>query len=305
VPKACSAPLPSEFTDRGARSDSTIGELRRHARDRLAAAAARAIEPREATLLLARVLERSEAALLSHGEAPVDRTLADRFERLLERRLEGEPFAYLVGEREFYGRSFEVDRRVLIPRPETEHLVAAVLERAPRGARVADLGTGSGCIALTLALERGDLSVVATDCSLPALRVAAANRLRLGLAGGVDLVAGDLFQPLALELLDVVASNPPYVDPAQRDSLQVEVRDHEPPEALFSGAPGAGGVESYRRLLAPGTPLRPGALLVLEIGAGQLDAVRDLAAAAYTVEHVVVDYGGIPRVAVLRRTRRR
>ncbi|HUP23381.1 MAG TPA: peptide chain release factor N(5)-glutamine methyltransferase [Thermoanaerobaculia bacterium] len=296
MPRACSGAPPSASTEPGARATTTAGELRARARRELVAAG-RELDGREATMLLARVLGCGEAALLAHPEAPVSATDEACFLALLERRLAGEPFAYLVGEREFYGRDFAVDRRVLIPRPETEHLVQAVLDLAPPRALVADIGTGSGCIALTLALERHDLRVVATDRSLPALRVAASNRRRHGLEDRVALLAGDLCDGLALSRFDVVASNPPYVDHEQRESLQVEVRDHEPPGALFAAE---GGLACYRRLLDARARRAPGSLLVVEIGAGQLEALRALALPAFELESVVHDYGGVPRVMALR-----
>ena len=188
---------------------ATVDELLADARRRLAAT----IEPsrREAALLLGHVLGLGEAQILARGERPVDAAHADRFGALLERRLAGEPFAYLVGEREFYGRSFFVDPRVLIPRPETEHLVDAALELSSTGElparpRLLDLGTGSGCLAITLALEL-DGFAVAADLSPAALAVARANAGRHGAADRVALAASDLTTGLAVNGFSITAGS--------------------------------------------------------------------------------------------------
>lgn len=237
--------------------------------------------------------------MLARDLEPVATTERQRYLELLDRRLQGEPYAYLVGEREFFGRPFHVDRRVLVPRPETEHLVEAALSLAPApGARLVDVGTGSGCIALTLALERPDLRLVATDLSLDALRVAARNRARFALDHRVALLAGDLTAALRLGRVEMVVSNPPYVSTADAADLAPEVREHEPALALFSEGDGLAAV---RRLLRAGEGLGAGAWIVLEIGAGQLDAVRTLARPCCELSRVVDDYAGIPRIVVLRR----
>lgn len=280
-------------------SAPTVGEVIAVARRRLARAP---FEPstREATLLLAHVLGRREVDLLARPETLLSATEAARFERLLERRLAGEPVAYLTGAREFYGRLFRVDSRVLIPRPETEHLVEAVLALdLPPRPRLLDVGTGSGCLSLTLAAERPDARVVATDRSLGALAVASLNRQRLGLADRVRLVAADLVAPLSVDGFDVVVSNPPYIDPAERPGLSTEVRDFEPPTALFAPA---GELALVRRLLDALEPVRPGTPMLLEIGLGQDEPLECLLRSApFRLEQLLPDYAGIPRVAHLRR----
>ena len=253
---------------------------------------------REAALLLGEVLGLEEAQLYARSDEDVPELAGVSYGQLIRRRADRVPMAYLVGRREFYGRSFEVDPRALIPRPETEHLVEAALECTDAGARVLDLGTGSGCIAITVALERPDASVVATDLSLGALAVAASNCRRHEVGGRVRLVRADLLSALRLQAFDVVVSNPPYIDTGVWHSLMPEVRDHEPPEALFAGD----GLDFYRRLFAAGDRFAAGQRLLLEIGQGQVDGVVELAKdAGFAVQGVVADLAGITRVIHLRR----
>ena len=254
--------------------------------------------PREATLLLSRILGWSEAQLLARDGEAVPEAAAERFQALLERRLTGEPVAYLLGEREFYGRPFRVDPRVLIPRPETEHLVEAALARAlPRAPLLLDVGTGSGILAVTLALEIPGARVVATDLSFGALAVAADNARRLG--AHLMPVRTDLAAGLDLSRFDLVVSNPPYIDPGEAPSLSPEVREFEPHLALF--APGRGD-SVLERLFGLCTGLRSGVRLLVEIGHGQLDTARRHAEASDLLfDEAVPDYAGIPRVVILRR----
>ena len=207
----------------------------------------------------------------------------------MQRRLAGEPLQYIRGKTEFFGREFRVDDRVLIPRPETEILVETAIERIDRGARVVDIGTGSGCIAVTLALERPDVCVMATDISVGALAVAAQNA-----NGSVELVGSDLLAAF-VEDFDWIVSNPPYIAAAEMQSLATEVRDHEPRRAL---TPGPAGTEVIARILDQAGRAR----IILEIAFGQLESVRDLAAAHhFNVDGVRNDLAGIPRVVVLSR----
>ncbi len=229
---------------------------------------------------------------------------AARFRGLLERRLAGEPTAYLFGEREFYGRSFRVDPRVLIPRPETEHLVEAALTfPLPERSWILDVGTGSGILAVTLALEIPGARAVATDVSPGALAVTSANARRLGVRDRVFPVGADLARGLNLARFDLVVSNPPYVDWTGAPSLSPEVYNFEPHVALFG--PGSGD-SLYARLFAdvsekPGG-LRSGVPLLVEIGYGQLDAVgRHAEASGLRVAGIRHDYAGIPRVVILER----
>jgi release factor glutamine methyltransferase len=278
---------------------ASVGQLLSEARPRLAATPFGA-PTREALLLLGHVLGLSEARVLARVDDEVPPTVERRFRELLERRLGGEPVAYLLGEREFYGRSFSVDSRVLIPRPETEHVVeAALAEALPAAPRILEVGTGSGCLAVTLALELPGSRVVATDLSAGALAVAAKNARRLGAADRVSLVRADLTDGLDLSRFDLVVSNPPYVDRSEIPQISLEVRDFEPHQALFP--PGAGD-SVLARLFARCTELRPGVGLVAEIGCGQLEAARrHVEAAGLALAGVREDYSGIPRVVVLRR----
>ena len=254
---------------------------------------------REAALLLGEVLRLSEAQLYARADDDVPEPAAVSYGQLIRRRADRIPVAYLLGRREFHGRSFAVDPRVLIPRPETEHLVEAALNCIDDGALVLDVGTGSGCIAVTLALERPGSRIVATDLSPGALAVAAANCRKHGVADRVRLVRADLLSALRPGAFDVVVSNPPYIDVGEWPSLMPEVRDHEPPEALFAGD----GLDFYRRFFAAGGFLDAGQRLLLEIGKGQLDAVRELAeGSGFDVEWMVADLAGIPRVLTLRAT---
>lgn len=201
----------------------------------------------------------------------------------------GEPLQYIRGRTEFFGREFRVDDRVLIPRPETETLVETAIERIEHGARVVDIGTGSGCIAATLALERPDLRLIATDVSMGALAVASKNA-----ADHVALVASDLLAAF-VEDFDWIVSNPPYIPAGDIATLEPEVRDYEPRLAL---TPGAAGTEIIGRILDQAGRAR----VILEIGYGQGDAVRDLAAAHhFNVSDLRNDLAGIPRVIVLSR----
>lgn len=254
--------------------------------------------PREAALLLGYVLGWREAQVLARDDEPISAPAAAAFRALVARRAAGEPVAYLTGEREFYGRTFRVDRRVLIPRPETEHLIEIALDLPlPAAPAILDLGTGSGCIAVTLALELPGARVVATDRALGALAVAAANAARLN-AAGVRLAGSDLDAALRLEAFDLVVSNPPYIGREEAAEMSPEVRDFEPEIALFS--PG-GSDTILRRLLAAGARLRSGAFLVLEMGHRQAPGLRDAMAPDLLLREVRPDLAGIPRVLVLER----
>ena len=257
---------------------------------------------REASLLLAYLLGLSEASLLARDRAAVDPDTIWRFDELVRRRASGEPAAYLLGAREFWGRSFRVDSRVLIPRPETEHLVELTLALdLPADACVADVGTGSGALAVTLAAERPRWRVLATDISLGALAVAHANARRHGVATRVWPVATDLLAGIDFSRIDAVVSNPPYVAPAEREDLQAEVALHEPELALYASDDGLGIIE---RLLREARALRPGGWLASEIGAGQRDAA--VAAAqeigGWELADVRRDLAGRDRVVLWKRT---
>lgn len=286
---------------------AAAGDVLAEARGRLAAAGIPQAG-REARLLLAHVLRLDEARLIARPETELAAAESGRFEELLERRAAGEPSAYLLGRREFYGREFAVDPRVLVPRPETEHLVEAALAlELPEAPRILDVGTGSGCVAITLALERPGARVVATDRSPGALAVARANAQTLaalalpatGADGGIRLVGANLAGGLDVAAFDLVVSNPPYIAEPEVPTLPVDVREHEPRDALVAGPT---GLEAYEGLLAQLAAARPGTPLLLEIGAGQARRVEALLeAAGFVHERTVPDYSGIPRVVIGRR----
>lgn len=251
----------------------------------------RGINPRDVDLLLGDLLGQSLSWLLAFGETLVD---AAPLEALLARRYAGEPLQYIRKRTEFYSREFYVDDRVLIPRPETELLVEATLEHAPDGGRVIDIGSGSGCIAITIERERPDLHVISIDRSIDALAVAAINRNRL--QSRVALAASDLLSAVRGQF-DVIVSNPPYVPLGEYEELAVEVRIHEPRIAL---TPGPSGMEIIDRIFDDSRRhLTPRGHLILEIGYGQEQTVRALARAkGFTIDAFLPDLAGIPRVVV-------
>lgn len=261
-------------------------------------------EPLDAPLLLAHVLGLSRAALIAHPEHPLTPAQAAAFEALIRRRAVGEPVAYLVGMHPFFDRDLLVTPDVLIPRPETEHLVELALAWAGGRAclRVVDVGTGSGAIALTLAAHLPQARVVAVDVSGAALAVAAKNVSRYGMDSRVRLVQGDLLTSFggALARFDVIAANLPYVPRAVLSDLAVT--RYEPRLALDGGAD---GLDVIRRLLAqaPDRLAAPG-LLLLEIEAGQGKAVRELVWRAFPGARVDVlaDYAGRDRIVRMERT---
>ena len=259
---------------------------------------------REAGTLLADLLRRDRAHLIAHSDdALAPRALAS-FRGRAARRASGEPAQYITGRQEFYRLDFEVTPAVLIPRPETELLVETALEilRDEAAPLVCDVGTGSGCVVVSLLHERADARGVALDISAGALAVAARNAARHGVSDRLELVASDCFDALAppSEKFSLVVSNPPYVAEADIAGLQREVREHEPRVAL---TPGGDGLSVIRRLLADAPRhLRPRGRLVFEIGFGQHEAVRELVAdaRAWTTLGVRPDLQGIPRAVALR-----
>jgi release factor glutamine methyltransferase len=258
----------------------------------IAIAAAGSGTPRlDAELLLAEALGVDRAALVTDPRREVAGPAVRAFQDAVRRRSAGrEPVAYILGRRGFRHIELAVDPRVLVPRPETELLVEVGLE-LPAGARVVDVGTGSGAVALALKHERPDLEVVGTDVSADALAVACANAERLGL--DVELLHGDLLA--GAEAVDAVLSNPPYVAERERAALAPEIVRHEPPGALFAGAD---GLDVIRRLV-PAAAAAGVRLLAIEVGAGQAAAVAGLMrAAGYERAGARRDLAGIERVVV-------
>jgi release factor glutamine methyltransferase len=248
----------------------------------------------DAEPLLADALGVDRAAIVSDPGRGLTPEQARRFQSYAMRRAQREPVAYILGTKGFRTIDLLVDRRVLIPRPETEHLVEAALE-LPHGARVADVGTGSGAVALALKAERPDLEVLATDASPDALAVARANAQRLGLE--VELLEGDLLAPVEGRL-DAVLSNPPYVADGERGSLAPDITRHEPALALFAGEDGL----SLIRRLAPQAAATGASMLALEVGLGQAGAVAEIVrGAGFPDTGAVADLAGIERVVVGRR----
>lgn len=232
------------------------------------------IAPEDAEALLAHALDRPRSWLYAHGDDELDEQAAARFGGLVQRRASGEPVAYLTGRRGFWSLELQVTPATLIPRPETELLVEIALAQLPhdRPLRVADLGTGSGAIALALAHERRNAQVVATDASRAALEVARGNASRLGLAN-VEFRHGDWLAPLAGERFDLIASNPPYIAAADEHLNQGDLR-FEPAAALASGAD---GLDAIRRLASGAVAcLAPGGWLLIEHGWRQGAQVRAL-----------------------------
>jgi release factor glutamine methyltransferase len=272
-----------------------------------------------AELLLMCALERDRTWLYTNPEARLDPAAAEKYSVLIQRRASGEPTQYITGQQEFWALEFEVTPDVLIPRPETEHVVEVALERlGPRGIkihlrtgtpsaplRIADVGTGSGCLAIALAREVPQAEIFATDISAPALAVAARNAARHDVADRIHFEQADLLENHVREsrvtnhevhLFDLIVSNPPYVAHNEAEQLPREIRDQEPDVALF---PGPTGVEMYSRLIEQaGSLLRKGGILVLELGYDSRDHVRSILAAqpGWTNVSLTNDLAGIPRV---------
>lgn len=287
-------------TDSHARLVPTARELLEDARERLRRADLDA-SSREASLLLSRALGLTEAELIARDREPVPAAEVARFTDWLERRLDGEPVAYILGEREFFGRRFHVDRRVLIPRPETEHLVERALALPlPDTARIVDLGTGSGCIAVTIACERPRARLVAVDRFPGALAVARRNTRRHRVASRVRLLAASWGRALDFGGVDLLVSNPPYVGSDEETSLSPEIRDFEPRAALLGGSPE--GTAAFADLLGSVRSVRPGTPLLCEIGAGRLGRIEEIAATrGWDIRDVVEDYAGLARIVRLSR----
>jgi len=229
------------------------------------AAVQSAIDRIDARALLREVLGRSDAWLIAHGDEALTDAQSRQYAALVARRTAGEPVAYILGRREFHGRDFAVTPATLIPRPETEMLVELALQRAPQGGRALDLGTGSGCIGLTLAAERPDLQVTLVDASAEALDVARCNAQRWAPANTL-LLQGDWLSALGERRYDLIVSNPPYVADGDTHLAQGDLR-FEPRAALASGAD---GLDAIRRIVA-GAPghLEPGGWLLIEHGYDQ------------------------------------
>lgn len=250
-----------------------------------------------AEMLLMFVLGVGRAYLYGHPERELAAKEEESYAEAIAERARGVPAQYIIGHQEFWGLDFVVTPAVLIPRPETEHVVEAALELAQgiERPRIVDVGTGSGCIALALASELKRAEIDAVDVSADALEIAKANAARLQLSDGVRFRTGNLLEGFGAEEFDLVVSNPPYVGECEADKVQAEVRKFEPHVAVFGGPQ---GTEIVTRLLEQAhRVLKPGGHVLVEIGFSQSEKVRQLAADFEDV-HFVEDLQGIPRVLV-------
>jgi protein-(glutamine-N5) methyltransferase, release factor-specific len=249
--------------------------------------------------LLLHLVGKNRAWLLTHLEDEFGGCKSIGYAQLIERRLAGEPIQYITGECEFYGLPFHVNRNVLVPRPETEHLVEKVLQLAARfeRPRIVDVGTGSGAIPIALAVNCPDAQLTAVDIFQAALDVATTNAKANGLDRRIRFLHGDLLSPVTCEEFDIIVSNPPYIPDSDRNSLAVEVRNYEPAQALFAGA---AGLDVYQRLIPQARRvLRTGGHLAMEIGFGQAASVATLLRdAGFSVIESIRDLQGIERVIV-------
>jgi release factor glutamine methyltransferase len=255
-----------------------------------------------AELLLMFTLECDRAYLHAHSERILSAGEQDRYGQALTDRESGMPAQYITGHQEFWGMDLIVTPAVLIPRPETEHLIETVLKRvgrapSPAALRIVDVGTGSGCIALALAKELRSAEIHATDISPAALEIARANAARHQLQHRVQFHQTDLLQGLEPGAFDFVVSNPPYVGEAEEDQVQLEVRKYEPRNAVFAGA---SGLEVIERLIPQAREsLKPGGWLVMEVSGTIAGRVRELLP-GWNDARITNDLQGIPRVASAR-----
>lgn len=251
-----------------------------------------------AEVLLSHCLSVDKTYLYTHDERELTAAEAQKLEDFVYERISGVPAQYIVGRQEFFGRYFTVNPAVLIPRPETELIVETVLElKPPAGSRIIDVGTGSGCIGITLALELPETQVTLTDVSLDALRVARLNAANLG--ASVSIACMDLLDAVSGPF-DFIVTNPPYVSRKEASRLQIEVREHEPEVALYGDDD---GLAAFRRLIPAAERLvRPGGYLIAEMGFGMEERVLSLFSDAWEKLPTRKDLQGIPRTICVRRT---
>jgi release factor glutamine methyltransferase len=254
-----------------------------------------------AELLLMFTLNCDRAYFHAHPERELTSQEVQRYEDALAKRASGIPAQYITGHQEFWGVDFIVTPAVLIPRPETEHVIETVLTLVGRtllSAKLVDIGTGSGCIAIALAIELPDAEIHATDISKAALEVARTNAARLG-QSRIQFHESDLFSKLEIRNFDFVVSNPPYVGESEEEHVQLEVRKHEPRNAVFSGPT---GLEIIERLIPQArTALKPGGWLVMEISGTVVEGVKSLLFGWQEIR-ITNDLQGIPRVVAARKS---
>jgi release factor glutamine methyltransferase len=254
---------------------------------------------RDAELLLLHTLQIPRTTLIAHPGRELSVSQRTAYENSIARRLHHEPVQYITGQQEFYGLTLKVTPAVLIPRPETEHLVEAVLKLLPtnKPLKIADIGTGSGAIAVALAVHLPQAAITALDISIGALAIAAINAREHNVADRIRFLQSDLLSALAheAETFDAIVSNPPYVAETDRVTLHPQVRDYEPATALFAGKT---GLDIYRRLIPQAyNALKPTGLLALEIGQDQPDAIASLLQTWQNLSFIN-DLQQIPRVAL-------
>jgi release factor glutamine methyltransferase len=254
---------------------------------------------RDAELLLLHTLQIPRVTLIAHPDDELSASQRTSYEDSIARRLNHEPVQYITGHQEFYGLTLKVTPAVLIPRPETEHLVEAVLNLLPtnKPLKIVDIGTGSGAIAIALAAHLPQAEITALDISTEALAVATTNARKHNVADRIRFLQSDLLSALdhEAEAFDAIVSNPPYVAETDRDTLHPQVRDHEPATALFAGET---GLDIYRRLIPQAyNALKPNGLLALEIGHDQQDAIASLLQAWQNLSFIN-DLQNFPRVAL-------
>ena len=257
---------------------------------------------RDAELLLLHTLQIPRTTLIAHPGRELSASQHTAYEDSVARRLHYEPIQYITGEQEFYGLTLKVAPAVLIPRPETEHLVEAVLKLLPanKPLKIADIGTGSGAIAIALATHLPQAAITALDISPEALAIATTNAREHNLSNRIRFLQSDLLSAVEheAEAFDLIVSNPPYVSETHRDTLHPQVRDYEPATALFAGET---GLDIYRRLIPQAyNALKPDGLLALEIGHDQQGAIASLLMTWHNLSFVN-DLQKIPRVALAQR----
>ena len=254
---------------------------------------------RDAELLLLHTLQIPRVTLIAHSSRELNASQRTAYETIIARRLRHEPVQYITGRQEFYGLTLKVTPVVLIPRPETEHLVEAVLQRLPANQplKIADIGTGSGAIAIALAAHLPQAAITALDISPDALAVAESNAREHNLSDRIRFLQSDLLSALDHEAgtFDAIVSNPPYVAETDRPTLHPQVRDHEPAVALFAGET---GLDIYRRLIPQAqNALKPNSLLAIEIGHDQQNAIASVLQTWHNPSFIN-DLQNIPRVAL-------
>lgn len=255
----------------------------------------------DAEVLLSHILQKERIYLYVHFDEPLEGAELARFREMIKQRVQRVPVAYIIGEREFMGLPFKVSSAVLVPRPDTEILVEAVMKRLEEKTApvFADIGTGSGAIVLSILKNIESAQAAAVDISVEALAIAKENAERLELSERVTFFQGDLYEPVQGRIFDAIVSNPPYIPNADIAELEPEVREYEPYGAL---AGGVDGLDFYRKLVNEGAELlHPGGFIAFEVGIHQAQAVAALAQgrAEFGKTEIVKDYAGIDRVVII------